>query len=389
MKKYFILTSVLALAACGGGSGGGHNAPGAPIVPTDSLTPEQRAAAIASNAEITDMESFIVIGGNNPTVNSNSRHAHGGTKLHDGGVRYDLSNVEFKTASTILNTDMDERALVRFKTENGRIDKIEIVNSGLTAIGERVNNTNEFDGNFTLENGDEFEEGPMAAMYDSYGKKHKLGLRYSDFGMTSWGEGIGRYDTTNYFAGGYERKEIASGDIDGKMEFNALADATISIGEWNDYEDYDNLDNLETTADATVVFENGTTTVTANFDNWYDVTATMDDTGELTNLVFANGDKEGFHTSDENDFKWHGENEYTAKPTAVIDSNIPGCDDCKDIIVRDGFVQYYGDNGTPAEVVGVIRYGDTQGASQGSLEQGNLHSAPMRFDMGFGGTVKK
>ena len=46
--------------------------------------------------------------------------------------------------------------------------------------------------------------------------------------------------------------------------------------------------------------------------------------------------------------------------------------------IRDGFVEYYGDNGNPAEAVGVIRYGDTFKHAGGA----------MRFDMGFGGTRK-
>ena len=49
MKKYFVLTSVLALAACGGGSGGNGGVSG--------MTDFERAAA--SNAKITGMVSRI------------------------------------------------------------------------------------------------------------------------------------------------------------------------------------------------------------------------------------------------------------------------------------------------------------------------------------------
>lgn len=53
MKKYFILTSVLALAACGGSGGGGS----APIIPENSIIPDTPFvdAVADSNSEITGM----------------------------------------------------------------------------------------------------------------------------------------------------------------------------------------------------------------------------------------------------------------------------------------------------------------------------------------------
>lgn len=48
MKKIAILTSILALAACGGGSGGGGSAPimpDAPVVPDTPITPDAPSLA--------------------------------------------------------------------------------------------------------------------------------------------------------------------------------------------------------------------------------------------------------------------------------------------------------------------------------------------------------
>ena len=153
MKKFAILTSILALTACGGGSsnhgGGTAIAPGDIVTPSDTLTAEQRAAAIASNKEITGMESFIVVGGSNPTVNPNARTA--AVKQPDGGTRYDLSNVRMHT--TTLTEDFvnpDDGADILFTTKDGKVVQLQIVGpeqfgkDGL--IGNRVNDTEIFSG---------------------------------------------------------------------------------------------------------------------------------------------------------------------------------------------------------------------------------------------------
>ena len=60
MKRYVMLTSVLALAACGGGSGGGGSAgtpSGGYVAPRPAVTP----GVATSNAEITNMSSEIIV----------------------------------------------------------------------------------------------------------------------------------------------------------------------------------------------------------------------------------------------------------------------------------------------------------------------------------------
>lgn len=376
MKKYAILTSVLALAACGGGSGGGHGGPAAPV----ALTEQQIAAARESNSKITDMNSFIVVGGNNPTVNPNARIA---TTLADGGVRYDLEDVDFKTASLLMNTGVDRGALVKFKTTNGVIDKITMNNGPLDAVATRRGDSNMFDGSgvYTDPETGEIEYGEMGLHYESLGQKHNSGLNYADFGVIEWGE-PGNFDDTHYLAGGYAVKEIKSKDISGKMEFTGNADAVIRIGDVVS-ENSGKYEALETSTDAHIVFDNGTSTLTANFKDWYDVTATMDSKGILTGMEFANGNKDGFHSSENYDFKWHGEDDYTAQATKE-DKHPEICDDCSDTIVRDGFIQYYGDGKNPAEAVGVLRYAETDAVEITNNSGNPTGPEVMRFDMGFG-----
>jgi len=403
MKKFTILTSVLALTACGGGSGGGQ--PGAIVNP--SLTDEQRTAAEESNANLTNMKSFIIVGGSNPTVNPNSRQS--GVQMADGGVMYDLENVEFKTASMLLNTSIDDSAIIKFKTTNGVVDEITMSVEGINDENEQIDlkinsrrhdNTSVFNEHGTLsfkvngvEESDPDEFSTFELLYKSGARD--TGLSYSDFGVVQWGES-GNYDTSNYFAGGYDVKrtdtnngavdytrmnELAQNSADGKLTFTGKADGVVRIGSMSDDADthYTANNKLDLSTTANLEFANGTTTLTANFDNWYDVTATMDSTGKLVDLRFANGNKEGFYHSDNYDFKWrrdgNSQNTHIAEPTRNIDLGTPENPDRSETVITDGFVQYYGDNGNPAEAVGVIKHGDS------------LHeSGAMRFDMGFGGT---
>ncbi len=121
MKKYLVLTSVLVLAACGGGSGG-HSG-------------DARSTAIANNAEITGMNSFVVVGGSNPTVNTNARMA---TTLSDGGVEYDLSDVVFYSTDKQFTGNEDDDFRVKLVTNNaGEIIALDTVDDGESEIMEK------------------------------------------------------------------------------------------------------------------------------------------------------------------------------------------------------------------------------------------------------------
>ena len=70
MKKLFVLTSILAIAACGGGGGGGGGSGGggvapisAPVVP-DILEGAVSAAAQTSNNNVTKMKGEVIVASN-------------------------------------------------------------------------------------------------------------------------------------------------------------------------------------------------------------------------------------------------------------------------------------------------------------------------------------
>lgn len=110
MKRYFILTSVLALAACGGGSGGGG-----------AGNPEMlRAATLigsgaSDNNEITSMASAVVVK-DGSSYSDVARAAKSPDKTSFAGYTiYKLNNVDFKLAD-------DEDATFNFEIDNaGRI----------------------------------------------------------------------------------------------------------------------------------------------------------------------------------------------------------------------------------------------------------------------------
>ena len=118
MKKLFILTSVLAIAACGGGGGGGGSS--APVT-----TPVRAAVsqdAITSNGEITSMKSEILV----PKAGG-SVIARAGSVNYDGlsYTSYRLDDVDFRVA-----TSAGENPTLNFKMDdNGRIDSL-VLNVG-------------------------------------------------------------------------------------------------------------------------------------------------------------------------------------------------------------------------------------------------------------------
>ena len=100
MKKLAILTSMLVLAACGGGSGGGSGGSGVGVTPVVNAP---RAAdmlgntAAASNGEITSVASAIVVSDNGLYHDVvASRSAHAPDSSHAGYKIYKLDNIDFK-----------------------------------------------------------------------------------------------------------------------------------------------------------------------------------------------------------------------------------------------------------------------------------------------------
>lgn len=123
MKKYFVLTSVLALAACGGGSGGGS----APIVtPVDTPVSTARIAMsgsdLTSNQEITKMASEILI-----ATDGSPNIARAATTTQFNGktyTAYRLDDVKFFSAEQLGGAD--SYLQLELNRDTGRIEAIQM-----------------------------------------------------------------------------------------------------------------------------------------------------------------------------------------------------------------------------------------------------------------------
>lgn len=346
MRKYLILTSVLALAACGGGSGGG-------VVDT-------RSAVIVNNAKITGMKSFVVVGGDNPTVNTNARVS---TSVANGVMQYDLDNVVFQSADKEFSAEPNEDFIVRFKTnESGEIIALDTIDDGEhEIINKRDGEDNKF--GRVEDSGDGFDY----ASLELFGKNK--GMQYSDFGFI---EIYGTDNTDNPMfimpiAGGYEIKNVTEhmnkDDFAEDVVFNGIAVG--NVGEPDTTVEGERLMLRDDDAKLTFKQATGDSELQANFDNWYDIVATKYNDGDAR-IVFSNGDV-------------ISDNKFRLKEGSVPSNNL----DTGKIENNEAATQlsvgfdYYGDNpSNPAEATGIIFY-----------QQPGIDTLP--FLMGFGGVVQK
>ena len=142
MKKSLILTSVLALAACGGGSGGGHHSTVATSNGADEFARSGFISDTAktSNEEVTSMASAVVVakdGSGNAVVRS--------AKTFNGKEYevYSLENVKLYAAEAAHSGD---GYLQLGMDDNGRIDRVKMVVSGVGGDIDRVGESNQFKG---------------------------------------------------------------------------------------------------------------------------------------------------------------------------------------------------------------------------------------------------
>ena len=127
MKRYVMLTSVLALAACGGGSGGGGSAgtpSGGYVAPRPAVTP----GVATSNAEITNMSSEIVVASNSNTPVSVVRSA----TVNNSGVTYTSYRLDDVKLFTAENLDTSGHSYINLELNNntGEIDAVKMMVGG-------------------------------------------------------------------------------------------------------------------------------------------------------------------------------------------------------------------------------------------------------------------
>jgi len=344
MKRFAILTSVMALAACGGGSGGG-------------MSEFDRAAL--SNANVTGMVSRIQSG---DTYNDFSRRATvgRGASSRDVATNVFLDDVLFESADKEYDTvNPNEDFMMRFVVDhnNGKIVGIETIDDGEIGTIDRVGDTNEF----AIESDTE----SISAYVQLFG--YNKGLKYADFGLVDvhgiYRDENGDENITQFImpiAGGYESKNITA-DMDPDnfsqdIVFNGIAVA--DVGEPNTSVAGDRLTLRDN--NATLTFKQGTgneilaanfgewtdATTGAHYDGWYNIVATRYNTGEdagKAEIAFSNPEgrviPSGFEAVDSGKvqnnthanqlsvgFNYYGDTpDVPHEATGIIHYQCPGC----------------------------------------------------------------
>lgn len=345
MKKIALLTSVLTLTACAGGSGGG----------TPGLSAEE------SNARVTGMNSFVVMGGSNPTVNPNARMS---ILQSDGGTRYDLENVSFNSiptsgviATLIFNTDADGKInSIQFPEAETIMESHE---GSEVPVGpmKRQGDTNVFKWN------------NLPIYYESYAQD--VGLKYADFGILKFdATSIGEREFDVPFSGGYNikninndsMKDLAAEEISGKVVFTGLVKGQVSHSDLVTDTDIA-LEGGLTDNDATLTFKSdGSQILAADFENWARIRAVKAADGKNQFIV---------------DHVYDG-----VDPMYVLATSSPGLEDgvmgIETMAMKTG---YYGDDNLPNEAVGLVQYQYMTDYNE-ELHDYRHH---INVDLGFGG----
>ena len=329
MKKYLVLTSIFALAACGGG--GGHHS---------ALSPE------ASNARVTGMATYIRTDDSGNTLESRT-----------AGVRqageYDLSNVNF------LLTDEGFGGKFEFDVDENK----KII--GIKALADeedpddhdlyftRDGDSNEFydnEGQINVGNNEEthehiYRKGKI--VYNSFG--NDMGLRYSDFGNANvfvLNEETGEYipAQTFVFIGGYDgAKIIQENDINQNLHFTGKATGSVIAIREGEGSGEDKTMNLD--ADATLDFASATkeSVLNADFNNWYRVKYVKNGSGEsVTFDNYKNDEKPEYKLITGNGAESVTINKPNDNTTARLETEM----------------RYFGDGNNPSEAVGMIQVRD-------------------------------
>ena len=171
--------------------------------------------------------------------------------------------------------------------------------------------------------------------YDSFGKE--MGLSYSDFGLIDITSSMGDEQTLDEFsvpfAGGYAARQIDVANIDTDMTFSGRATGRVAKGA--------HIVQLQQDAarPTTLTFDtqSKTSTLNANFKNWYDVT--VDSNGAISFTDYKDNNPGG---------------------TPIDMQLVATADD--GVITATGAnmnVGYYGPSTTPTEATGTVQFTET------------------------------
>ncbi len=288
-----------------------------------------------------------------------------------GLAEFKLNNAEFKTMLTTMKTGLpaDEMTL-NIDEKTGEVIGIKFADVGSGSSDhnpeifynegiDRKEATNEFvfDDEIASNSSGSFK-------MESYANAKELGLRYSDFGVLVATDGtkVNGNDISGSqipFVGGYEVKHIAAADIrknedlTGEIYFKGIAKGTVEAPNESGKPALAIEDN-----NAYLAFnrENGSETLSANFDNWYKVDISKTPEGGYGFNYDADGKTIDKHY------------QFQHKPS--FDGTVPN-----EQVLFD--TAYYGDNKTPEEAVALFQYQQQVGQSQ---DDGNIN-----VFIGFGG----
>lgn len=210
--------------------------------------------------------------------------------------------------------------------------------------------------------------------YISYAKDLKL--KYADFGILQ--AHLQELDhEVRYipFAGGYENKKIDTERMVDLAQANNLTFTGIAQGDvtYNDGKKDIPLSGGLKDEKATLAFsKNGVQTISANFDNWYNVQAikSADGTNQFKIIGGTGGEDNRFHLSSSS----------TGLKDEVF-TNVSDNPDATEVMVFKP--DYYGDKNTPTEATALIQY---QYSPKGNTVDGQIGA--INVQLGFGGKVQ-
>lgn len=266
---------------------------------------------------------------------------------------YNLENAAFSALTTTGVSDI----LRMWVDDSGEIEAIQFVRGDHTYNPEAMYKRIERDGNsneFKFAANNQITGGFIV---NSYAKN--LGLSYADFGVITTSDGStynGQLldNVAIPYAGGYMVKNIDKTTVTDSITFNGTAagmvEAPNSVGGRMDIRD----DN------ATLVLASGSETLSAKFDNWYNVTVVNNFNygNRIGSVTFYGGD----NISDE---------KFELAQTGNVGT--------QGAYFESG---YFGDDGKPSEAVALFQY--QQNVKPSDRDNGNVN-----LFMGFGGKTQQ
>ena len=269
---------------------------------------------------------------------------------NDNTAIFDTSRTELIKNTTVLTVDNATLTATNGYKMKFKIDDTgEIIGMTLTRDSGNVDLAKLGDSSTFY--GSDIENGRVLEL-DYVSDAKQMGLSYSDFGLINIQSSMDSDHQVDAwlvpFAGGYDDKKIAVADIDSDMTFTGRATGRVAKGAHAVQLQQDTARPTKLTFDT----QSQTSTLTANFNNWYDVV--VDSTGAISFTDYKNNN-----------------NGVDMQLATTADDGV---------ITKNGAnmnVGYYGPSTTPTEATGTVQFTET-GVDNG-----------IQMDMAFGAIADK